>query len=346
MVTANAPFGFLALPGPGDDLARTLSGRVRTVAFKALASFRSVRLAADVAPAFAAAQAAITALATRDRPGRDRVAAVFDDVDVRACALTLASAPDHANEAARTIAPMLRAALDRTEPPDRGPVHPITDALPKLRLVEIDINPLRSLEAHPDKHGNALDLGGRTVAEWTSAVAGAIELIAAALPELGAELATTFQRLVPVGFDEHEHLSCSYREAPGLVYMTLHPNVVTMAEAIVHEAQHGKLNLLSWLDPVLDNPPDELVTSPVRPDPRPLMGVLLAAHAFVPVAWLHRRLAELGHPAASDPWFPRRREQVIASNAEALEVIAAHARPTATGARVIRALNELHRAVA
>ena len=56
-----------------------------------------------------------------------------------------------------------------------------------------------------------------------------------------------------VGFWRVRHPSDSVREAPGVIYMSLHPDPLTMAEAIVHETQHTKLNSMTWLDPVLLN---------------------------------------------------------------------------------------------
>jgi HEXXH motif-containing protein len=206
-----------------------------------------------------------------------------------------------------------------------------------VRLALHDENPLALLEAHPEKQGNALSLGDRPVEAWRDALAGALELIARHLPGLAAELsAPPGTRLIPVGFEPERHLSASYREHVGALYLTLHPRVETLAEAIVHEHQHGKLNLASWHDRLLDNPADELVRSPVRPDPRPLIGVLLAAHAFVPVAVLYRRMAAGGADVQA------RLDAVLASNQEALDVLAAHARPTPLGARVIAALGALH----
>ena len=99
---------------------------------------------------------------------------------------------------------------------------------------------------------------------------------------------------------------------------------------------------MSWLAPLLDNPPDERVTSPARPDLRPVHGVLLAAHAFVPVAALHHRLAALAHPLARSPQFARRQAQVTAGNAAALATLRDHARPTAAGVQILAAIAELH----
>ncbi|MBK7778321.1 MAG: hypothetical protein IPI43_30140 [Sandaracinaceae bacterium] len=170
-----------------------------------------------------------------------------------------------------------------------------------------------SLE-HPGKHGNATDLAGRSLDEWCGALNQALSLIEVGLPTLYAELTHTLRRVVPVGYHDQRHLSASYTEAPGLIYMTLHPDPLTLAEAIVHETQHGKLNALLWQDAVLINGRSEWTTSPVRDDLRPLMGVLLAAHAFVPVARLHRGLADAGHPIAETGPFQTRREAVLATN--------------------------------
>lgn len=320
--------GFLALPAVDDPLAATLRTQVRAVAARALLGFDARRLPPPTAAAFAAHQA---------RLRRDPVAAraLSADLDVLIGALVLAS-PPHAAAAARGLV----ARLDRGQPYDDG--VPIAPSLPALTLARVDRNPIADLEAHPDKHGNALDLGGHAPTAWAAAIADALDAITAALPALAAELAVTLERVVPVGFDRERHLSCSYREAPGLVYLSLHPDPLTLAEAIVHETQHGKLNLLSWLDPILANDPAERVPSPARPDLRPLYGVLLAAHAFIPVAALHHQLAALHHPLAATPSFDRRRHQVLDGNAAALATLAGHAHPTAVGAKVIAALRELH----
>ncbi len=235
-------------------------------------------------------------------------------------------------------APELTAAGVRHE----RPFHQLRPDLPGVSLSELDTNPLALDEAHPDKSGNAFDLGGRTTSEWVRALGEALELVRIALPCWYAELPVALERIVPVGWDEEKHLSASYREAPGLVYMTLHPDPLTMAEAIVHEVQHGKLNLFTWLDPVLENAYTTWTESPVRPDLRPVMGVLLAVHAFVPVAALHRELARLGHPIAATQRFAARRAQVLAGNARGLAIVREKGAPTAGGRRMLDDLARLH----
>jgi HEXXH motif-containing protein len=235
------------------------------------------------------------------------------------------------------------------EPPPEGVTaqqdyHSLHPALPRLHLACRDGNPLSMDEAHPDKEGNRVDLGGRPVSEWVAALRGALEIIEEGLPEWWRELPLSLERLLPVGFEPERHLSASYQEAPNMAYLTLHPDPLTLAEAIIHETQHGRLNRLMLLDAVLDNGRSAWTTSPVRPDMRPLSGVLLAAHAFVPVAALHTRLAEQGHVLAVGPHFERRRAAVWQSNAEALETLLALGEPTAAGRRLLVDLGGLHEA--
>jgi HEXXH motif-containing protein len=224
-----------------------------------------------------------------------------------------------------------------------GPFRPAPAWIPvgPSRLALSDDNPIADLEAHPDKAGNAFDLGGRTAAEWTAALAGAFAPIARHLPEIQREMAALLHEIVPVGYQAERHLSASYCEAIGTVYLTLHPNPLTLAEALVHEFQHTKLNLAGHAAPLLENALSPLYPSPVRPDPRPLHGVLLAAHAFLAVAVLHRRMRAAG---AWSPDAERRLSEIDLKNHEAMELLRAHASPTPDGRDLLSDLDQLDRA--
>ena len=116
-------------------------------------------------------------------------------------------------------------------------------------------------EAHPDKDGNESNLGNHPIEAWTEALQSACSLIEACLPEWWREFGLIMNRIVPVG---RKHLSASYQEALGLAYISLHPDPLIMAEAIILTS---KLNAM-WLDQVLVNGNSEWTTSPVRPDMR------------------------------------------------------------------------------
>lgn len=208
-------------------------------------------------------------------------------------------------------------------------------------LAGADNNPLWALEAHPEKHGNALSLGAATPAEWVASLDEARRLIAAGLPALAAEHRRLLAMVVPVGGPQEVSESASFRELIGVVYVSLHPSPLKMAEALVHELQHTKLNLLWHSDPVLVDGGAAVHVSPVRPDPRPLWGVLLAVHAFLPVVELFRRLDAQGHPLAATDAFRRRWRESLDVNHEGLEVVLGAARPTAVGARLLAGMKAL-----
>jgi HEXXH motif-containing protein len=143
-------------------------------------------------------------------------------------------------------------------------------------------------------------------------------------------------QLIPVGTDEERHLSASYAEAVGTIYLSLHPSPMTMVEALVHEHQHNKLNAALELGPLLENAPWPRFTSPVRPDERPLHGVLLAVHAFLPVEALYRRRIEAG-----DEHLRRRYREIVRGNREGAAVLLEHAVPTAWGAGLLDEIRRL-----
>jgi HEXXH motif-containing protein len=199
-------------------------------------------------------------------------------------------------------------------------------------LALVDNNPLADIEAHPEKrNANRIDLGDRRAEGWVNALRQALGIVSTGLPPMRADIDVLLQQIVPTGFDSERHLSCSYQENLGTIYMSLHDRPMTMVEALIHEVSHNKLNALFELDPIIQNPPDELHASPVRPDPRPLRGVLLAVHAFLPVARLYERMIEMRASLAEDPNFRQRFEAIVLGNREGTAVLLAHGRPTDLG---------------
>jgi HEXXH motif-containing protein len=209
----------------------------------------------------------------------------------------------------------------------------------------LDHNPIAAFETHPDKSGNPVDLGGRPEEEWIGVLDAAFALVETFLPQTFAEMRMMLHEVIPVGYDEMRHLSASYREAIGVMYLTLHPHLMTMAEAVVHEFQHNKFNVAADSAEYLENAFHPLYKSPVRPDPRPLWGILLAVHAFLPVAELYRRMRDAGHALAARPDFEPRMSELDLKNHEGMEMLRAHARFTVSGVALfgdLEALEQRH----
>jgi HEXXH motif-containing protein len=222
------------------------------------------------------------------------------------------------------------------------PYHPISG---DIVLALTDNNPLALVEAHPDKSGNAVDLGGRPVGEWVAALSTALARIERHLPEIRGEMDLFVSQIVPVGWDPERHLSASYQETIGTIYLSLHPSSMTLSEALVHELSHNKLNALFEIDDVLDNAWEPLYASPVRPDPRPLHGVLLAVHAFLPVARLYERMIASGDAeavGAQHDAFRARFADVRRINAEGAELLLREGRPTPLGRELFAEIRRWH----
>jgi HEXXH motif-containing protein len=220
------------------------------------------------------------------------------------------------------------------------PYHVIPGS--EIALAEVDNNPISMFEAHPDKEGNALDLGGRLASAWTDALGAALGRVRRYLPDLSGEMDLFIAQIVPVGWHEVKHLSASYQEIVGTIYMTLHPSQMTLTEALIHEFSHNKLNALFDLDPVLENAWSPLYTSPVRPDPRPLHGVLLAVHAFLPVARLYEQMIAAGDPESQNEFFHKRYAAIRKINREGAELVLDKGRPTALGRHLFAELRRWH----
>ena len=69
--------------------------------------------------------------------------------------------------------------------------------------------------------------------------------------------------------------------------------------------------------------------------------MLLAAHAFVPVARLHLGLAAAGHPIAETGPFQARREAVLGTNAGGLRTLFRLGQWTEVGARLRNAMSRM-----
>lgn len=75
-----------------------------------------------------------------------------------------------------------------------------------------------------------------------------------------------------------------------LVNSEAHPTRLRLAEVLAHESGHALLHGATLGRPLVSNPPEELYTSPLRHDPRPMEGL---AHATYVLARMHLVIAAL-----------------------------------------------------
>ncbi|MFT6397338.1 MAG: HEXXH motif-containing protein [Bradymonadia bacterium] len=231
---------------------------------------------------------------------------------------------------------------DATDPAGARVARPYHEIRGQIVLPTYDNNPRAGEEAHPDKKGNHVDLGGKPVSEWLNTMQAAFAIIEEFASELIPEMELLLHQIFPVGYEPEKHLSASLMTVLGNIYMTLHPDPLVMAEAIIHEFSHNKINALWSLSPLLENAFEPLFSSPVRPDPRPLFGVLLAVHAFLPVEQMYLRMIEANHPLVKHPRFMHRRNQIRESNNAAATTVLDNGIATEMGGEVLLEIRRLN----
>ncbi len=137
----------------------------------------------------------------------------------------------------------------------------------------------------PKEHAVA-SLPPAEMERYVSVLRATVGEISAIDPSLAAEIADSIPVVVPLRRpDPKVHVSSTYDHLPGAVFLCHDEDPILQGETLVHEAAHNKLNALLALEPVFESAgADALYFSPWRPDPRPLRGLLLGAHAFLNVA--------------------------------------------------------------
>jgi hypothetical protein len=77
-----------------------------------------------------------------------------------------------------------------------------------------------------------------------------------------------------------EFRSGSTANVAGLIYLDLFGGIEQILEAIIHESAHLHLFLEEMVQPLINPACTALFESPLRPQPRPLRGILMAYHAL------------------------------------------------------------------
>ncbi|TMU97330.1 HEXXH motif domain-containing protein [Streptomyces sp. DASNCL29] len=147
--------------------------------------------------------------------------------------------------------------------------------------------------------------------------------------------------VVPVPYDAWpEPFSASSPEAFGCVLLNGATDPLTLAAALVHEAQHIKLSALMDLVPLIEGGLEKIHYAPWRLDPRPLRGLLQGVYAFLGVTgfwWDRLRRAEPGPARDTAAFeFALRRAQT----ASGLRTLLTHAELTPRGEEFLHRLEE------
>ena len=181
-----------------------------------------------------------------------------------------------------------------------------------------------------DHHGEPPQLTPDAITtEDRGAINIALGVIEAVWPELHVEIASIFNRVVILR--GHGLESASYTPTFGVVYISSNHFAPPLAllELLVHECAHYSLYVKDTLAPLLHNPRQPAV-SPLRADPRPLIGVLHATFVILRIRMCLARM--LSHATFSS----RAVHQSLQANRhlldEGIATLERHAQWTPSGA--------------
>jgi HEXXH motif-containing protein len=118
--------------------------------------------------------------------------------------------------------------------------------------------------------------------QWTSLIDDAWRLLADNHARHLTELSSGLAAIVPLSTDLGL-FAASSSAAFGSVGVSPKESATDLADALIHEFQHSKLNALLDLVDLVRPGPQPLLYAPWRDDPRPLIGVLHGIYAFVSV---------------------------------------------------------------
>lgn len=138
--------------------------------------------------------------------------------------------------------------------------------------------------------------GARLMAECRQRLEDAFALLDAGFPEMGAEIRSLLREIVvAAGPKDPKALTfdgaSSYMLWGAIVLNARGQNtVLDTAQALAHESGHNLLFGFCSAGPLVENADDELFSSPLRKDARPMDGVF---HATYVIARMHQTLSRL-----------------------------------------------------
>ena len=206
--------------------------------------------------------------------------------------IVLAIENDEVAEAAGLFAEMLRL------PSHTGGlvIHELADpqqhALSQRYARFIDTDPSLKLDIFPTSRPAA--------DRCREQIRGALALMDAGAPDLAAEIRALLREIMlGAGADDPKAIVFDGASAFMLwgaiiINANRSDGDLEMAQMLAHESAHNLLFGLSADESLVDNSPEELFTSPLRPDPRPMDGIYHATYVTARMHWAVQRLLASG----------------------------------------------------
>lgn len=216
-----------------------------------------------------------------------------------------------------------------------------------IRLTISDKNPDNHIDIHPDhsKENVGLGWGDINKNEWLGLYAEAFSILHTVSPGFSHELDRMIKKIIPMGVSTSKHNSWSFSSCIGHLYMSYpthmdHPELAVL-EAIIHESNHNKLNLIMKNDPLILNTREEIYYSPYRPDARHIHGIYLGLHAMVAVFYIFFSAHQEGVIMLNEPWIEKSLAYVM-KNGLSIRVLKKYGAYTPLGQDILDEMIAVH----
>ncbi|MCC5611945.1 hypothetical protein LC612_35740 [Nostoc sp. CHAB 5834] len=171
--------------------------------------------------------------------------------------------------------------------------------------------------------------------ELEESIKGASKILRTCWPEMYSEIVTSVQQLYifrskkVIGFvDFHSHGSIWLRENAIRTPLQL-------AEELIHESSHVRLNVSHALEPLFVNDNSEIYTSPLRFDPRPMFGVFHQMFVLCRLSEFYNRIASTKIPvdniALRKGTIDERRQAIRKNLVNSYHIVEKYANMTSAG---------------
>ena len=196
---------------------------------------------------------------------------------------------------------------------------------------------LRHADDDPEIVLDIAALDPETLAASEAALAAATARVRSADPDLAGEVEALVREVVFARAGDRgpafDGATTFYLWGAVLLNVEAIGDVQRLAENLVHEAAHVRLLGATRAAPLVRNSPDERFASPLRPDPRPMEGIV---HANYVIARLHYLAARTLEGAARIDRLAQYREKFEVADG----IVAAEARFTEDGAALYGAARD------
>jgi HEXXH motif-containing protein len=226
-------------------------------------------------------------------------------------------------------------------------MEPVASALKIKPLAPHELGANYNLYLNMMNADPSIDLGfapplPSTFATFKQRLEAGLNLLRKAVPELAGEIEAIIHEIVIVAGDKSKAFQFdggSHFQLWGALFLNgdFHPDEVGIVEVLAHESAHSLLFGFCTDQLLVNNEDEELYSSPLRPDPRPMDGIYHATFVSARMHWAMAQLLEsnLLNTAARERAM-KANVSNIANFRSGYSVVKEHGRLTELGQRLMQ----------